>query len=253
MHGAWSFGRRLSALWDRTALDRCALIAFMRRGRCTSTLGQWRYYVPLCCSFLGKVPPIGGFRVLYNFLPPTLLRGGICAFCTSAILRRYGLISDFISCSGLYRRKGIFHRCVDENTFRTDCPVWRFCCAMSSYRIFFTLSQLSSVVLYHAPRGIRRPSRTPAHIFLHAVGSIAHGVAAFRLFLFLPLIHVLFQNGLSVFWCGVLQLCLGRIHAGFDFQVPHGISSHRAWLTLSGTAPYFWAAHWRKAQWPRLP
>ena len=45
--------------------------------------------MPLCCSFLGKVPPIGGFRILRSFLPPTLLRGGICAFCTSAILRRY--------------------------------------------------------------------------------------------------------------------------------------------------------------------
>ena len=55
--------------------------------------------MPLRCSFFGKVPPIGGFRVPYGFLPPTLPRGGICAFCTSAILRRYGLISDFVSCS----------------------------------------------------------------------------------------------------------------------------------------------------------
>lgn len=215
-------------------------------------VGRWRYNVPLCCSFLGKVPPIGGFCVLYGSLPPTLLRGGICAFWTSAILRRNGPVSDFISCSGLSRRKGIFHRCVDENTFRTDRPIWCFCCAMSSYRILFTLSQLSSVVLYHASRGIRRPSRTPAHIFLHAVGSIAHRVAAFRLFFPLPLIHVLFQNGFCVLGCGVLQLCLGRIHAGSDLQVPHSVSPHRAWLTLSGTAPCFWAAHWRRARWPRL-
>ena len=95
--------------------------------------------MPLRCSFLGKVPPIGGFRVLYNFLPPTLLRGGICAFWTSAILRRNGPVSDFISCSGLYRRKGIFHRCVDENIFRTDPHI---CRAVTSHRIFFTLSQL---------------------------------------------------------------------------------------------------------------
>lgn len=103
--------------------------------------------MPLCCSFLGKVPPIGGFCVLHRFLPPTLLRGGICAFWTSAILRRNGPVSDFISCSGLYRRKGIFHRCVDENTFRTDPYI---CRAVTSHHIFFTLSQLSSVVLYHA-------------------------------------------------------------------------------------------------------
>ena len=83
-----------------------------------------------------------------RFLPPTLLRGGICAFWTSAILRRNGPVSDFISCSGLYRRKGIFHRCVDENTFRTDPHI---CRAVTSHHIFFTLSQLSSVVLYHAP------------------------------------------------------------------------------------------------------
>ena len=232
-HDAHGLGHDLSALWGRTALDRCALIAFMRRGRCASTVGRWRYNVPLRCSFLGKVPPIGGFCVLYGFLPPTLLRGGICAFCTSAILRRNGPVSDFISCSGLYRRKGIFHRRVDENTFRTDPHI---CRAVTSYHIFFTLSQLSSVVLYHAPRGIRRPSRTPAHSFLHAVGSITHRVAAFRLFLFLPLIHILFQNGFRVLGCGVLQLCLGRVHAGSDLQVPHGVSPHRAWLTLVHTA-----------------
>ena len=206
--------------------------------------------MPLRCSFLGKVPPIGGFRVLRSFLPPTLLRGGICTFWTSAILRRNGPVSDFISCSGLYRRKGIFHRCVDENIFRTDPHI---CRAVTSHRIFFTLSQLSSVVLYHAPRGIRRPSRTPAHIFLHAVGSVTHRIAALRLFLFLPLIHVLFQNGFCVLGCGVLQLCLGRVHAGSDLQVPHGISPHRGGLTLSGTAPCFWAAHWRRARWPHLP
>ena len=124
---------------------------------------------------------------------------------------------------------------------------------MSSYRILFTLSQLSSVVLYHAPRGIRRPSRTTAHSFLHAVGSIAHGIAAFRLFLFLPLVHVLFQNGIRVLGCGVLQLCLWRVHAGFDLQVPHSVIPHRVSLTLSGTVPYFWAAHWRKARWLRPP
>ena len=98
-HGARGLGHGLSALGGRTALGRCPRIAFLRSGHCTSTVGRWRYNVPLCCSFLGKVPPIGGFRVLRSFLPPTLLRGGICAFCTSAILRRYGLISDFVSCS----------------------------------------------------------------------------------------------------------------------------------------------------------
>ena len=98
-HGARGLGHGLSALGGRTALGRYPRIAFLRSGHCTSTVGRWRYNVPLCCSFLGKVPPIGGFRVLRSFLPPTLLRGGICAFCTSAILRRYGLISDFVSCS----------------------------------------------------------------------------------------------------------------------------------------------------------
>ena len=206
--------------------------------------------MPLRCSFLGKVPPIGGFCVLYGFLPPTLLRGGICTFCTSAILRRNGLVSNFISCSGLYRRKGIFHRRVDENIFRTDPHI---CRTVTSHHIFFTLSQLSSVVLYHAPRGIRRSSCTTAHIFLHAVGSIAHRVPAIRLLLLLPPIYVLFQNGFRVLGCGVLQLCLGRIHAGSDLQVPHSVSPHRGVLTLGGTVLYFWAAHWRKARWPRLP
>ena len=97
-HGARDLGHGLSALWGRTALDRCALIAFMRRGRCASTVGRWRYNVPLRCSFLGKVSPIGGFRVLRSFLPPTLLRGSICTFCASAILRRNSPVSDFISC-----------------------------------------------------------------------------------------------------------------------------------------------------------
>ena len=128
--------------------------------------------------FLGKVPPIGGFCRPTHFLPPTLLRGGIYAFCPFASFQRNGPVSDFISCSGLYRRKGIFHRCVDENTFRTDLPIWCFCCAMSSYRILFTLSQLSSVALYHTPRGIRRSSCTTAHIFLHAVGGVTHRIAA---------------------------------------------------------------------------
>lgn len=90
--------------------------------------------MPLCCFFLGKVPPIGGFCVLRSFLPPTLLRGGFCVFCTFAILRKNSPVSDFISCSGLYRRKGIFHRRVDENIFRTDRPVWCFCCAITPYR-----------------------------------------------------------------------------------------------------------------------
>ena len=205
--------------------------------------------MPLCCSFLGKVPPIGGFRVPHSFLPPTFLRGGACVFGGIGILRRKRLFSDFISCSGLCWRKVIFRRGIGRVAFRTNPHI---CHSVLPRRIFFALPQLSSVVLYHAPRGIRRPSRTPAHIFLHAVGGIAHGVAAFRLFLFLPLIHVLFQNGFRVFGCGVLQLCLGRVHAGFNFQVPHGISPHRAWLTLSGTTPCFWAAHWRRARWPRL-
>ena len=209
--------------------------------------------MPLCWSFFGKVPPIGGFRVPYGFLPPTLLRGGICAFWISAILRRNGPVSNFISCSGLYRRKGIFHRCVDENTFRTDRPVWCFCCAMSSYRILFTLSQLSSVVLYHAPRGIRRPSRTPAHSFPHAVGSIADGVAAFRLLFPLPLVHVLFQKGIGVFRRGVLQLCLWRVHAGFDLQILHSINPHPAWWSSGDTVLYSWAVHWQKARWLRPP
>ena len=98
-HGARGLGHGLSALGGRTALGRHPRIAFLRSGHCASTVGRWRYNVPLCCSFLGKVPPIGGFCVLYGFLPPTLLRGGICAFCTSASLRRNGLISDLISCS----------------------------------------------------------------------------------------------------------------------------------------------------------
>lgn len=63
---------------------------------------------------------------------------------------------------------------------------------------------------------------------------------ALRLLFSLPFVHVLFQQGIGVFRRGVLQLCLWHVHAGFNFQVPHGISPHRAWLTLSGTAPYFW-------------
>ena len=50
--------------------------------------------MPLCCSFLGKVPPIGGFCVLYGFLPPTLLRGGERLLCTVGILRKIFRYSD---------------------------------------------------------------------------------------------------------------------------------------------------------------
>ena len=228
----------------------CSLGDLERICRCAPAALRGSRGAAFRCSFFGQVPPIGGFRVLYNFLPPTLLRGGICAFCTSASLRRNGPVSDFISCSGFYRRKGIFHRCVDENTFRTDRHI---CRAVTSHHIFFTLSQLSSVVLYHAPRGIRRPRCATAHIFLHTVGGVAHWVPAFRLLFPLPLIHVLFQNGIGIFWRGVLQLCLWRVHAGFDLQILHTINPHPAWWSSGDTVLYSWAAHWRKARWPRLP
>ena len=31
------------------------------------------------------------------------------------------------------------------------------------------------------------------------------------------------------------------------------INPHPAWWSSGDTAPYFWAAHWRRARWPRLP
>ena len=200
-HGARGLGHGLSVLGGRTALGRHPRIAFLRSGHCASTVGRWRYNVPLCCSFLGKVPPIGGFRVLRSFLPPTLLRGGACVFGGIGMLRRKRLFSDFISCSGLCWRKVIFRRGIGRAAFRTNPHI---CHSVLPRRIFFALPQLSSVVLYHAPRGIRRPRCATAHIFLHAVGGVAHGIMALRLLFPLPFVHVLFQKGIGVFRRGVL-------------------------------------------------
>ena len=125
--------------------------------------------------------------------------------------------------------------------------------ALKAEVAFCKLPLLLLIALYHTPRGIRRTRCATAHIFLHAVGGVTHGIAAFRLLFPLPFVHVLFQKGIRVLGRGVLQLCLGRVHAGSNLQVPHGISPHQGVLTLGGTVLYFWAAHWRKARWPRLP
>ena len=211
--------------------------------------------MPLCCSFLGKVPPIGGFRIFHGFLPPTLMRGGKRLLCTVGILRKIFRYSDVISCRSWRGKIFISQRRVGKTAYGRIFRKWRCLDDVPVLQIilFSTQFLLFPVALYHAPRGIRRSCRTTAHIFLHAVGGVTHGIAAFRLLFPLPLVHVLFQKGIGVFRRGVLQLCLWRVHAGFDLQVPHGVTPHRAWLTLGGTVLYFWAAHWRKARWPRLP